>query len=483
MLVNVVDVPPLCNFIMPAIARVGPISIAVSTRGASPALAKRLRSEIAERYGEPYAQLAEMLNDDPRLGARHAADLPGSQALLRGHRARPARSDRAPARAATRRPCATSSPRTCAPPRAPVPLPERWVRGGFIERVAERSFGAAFPMFREADPALERADGAGAAGAPTRRPTWTRAPAARRCCSWARRWATRAGASRASPSRPSARCSAGARPTRPRACGPRAGPSSRARSSTARSTTLGLEAETVLWNVVPAHPHRPGRAALEPHAGGRRAARGRRGAGRADRAPRAARDRRRRPQRGARARRARPALRRERAPSGQRRRDGVPRGARARYVAVGALMVARVADRRAQRQRAQHQHERDAADQRVRDHDRGLRADRERQQLAVAGRAAEHDDDQRLLRADAARRDRQQRRERSDDHHEQRVAQRAGDAERLEEGGRGADAADPAGQLRHGHRDRIAARRAEDREALAHACGEAPCRRCGGAAR
>ncbi len=62
MLVNVVDVPPLCNFIMPAIARVGPISIAVSTRGASPALAKRLRTEIAERYGEPYAQLAELLN-------------------------------------------------------------------------------------------------------------------------------------------------------------------------------------------------------------------------------------------------------------------------------------------------------------------------------------------------------------------------------------------------------------------------------------
>ena len=63
MLVNVVDVPPLCNFIMPAIARVGPISIAVSTRGASPALAKRLRTEISETYGEPYAQLAEMLND------------------------------------------------------------------------------------------------------------------------------------------------------------------------------------------------------------------------------------------------------------------------------------------------------------------------------------------------------------------------------------------------------------------------------------
>ena len=86
MLVNVVDVPPLCNFIMPAIARVGPISIAVSTRGASPALAKRLRTEIAERYGEPYAQLAELLN-----GVRTWAGetLPTYQdCVLRVHRAR-----------------------------------------------------------------------------------------------------------------------------------------------------------------------------------------------------------------------------------------------------------------------------------------------------------------------------------------------------------------------------------------------------------
>ena len=40
MLVNVVDVPPLCNFI-PAIHRSGPLAIANSTAGACPALAKR----------------------------------------------------------------------------------------------------------------------------------------------------------------------------------------------------------------------------------------------------------------------------------------------------------------------------------------------------------------------------------------------------------------------------------------------------------
>jgi precorrin-2 dehydrogenase / sirohydrochlorin ferrochelatase len=63
MLVNVVDVPPLCNFILPAIVRTGPVAIAISTAGASPALAKRIRTEIAEEYGAPYARLAELLNE------------------------------------------------------------------------------------------------------------------------------------------------------------------------------------------------------------------------------------------------------------------------------------------------------------------------------------------------------------------------------------------------------------------------------------
>ena len=63
MLVNIVDVPPLCNFILPAIVRTGPVAIAISTAGASPALAKRMKRQIADEYGEPYAKLAIMLND------------------------------------------------------------------------------------------------------------------------------------------------------------------------------------------------------------------------------------------------------------------------------------------------------------------------------------------------------------------------------------------------------------------------------------
>jgi siroheme synthase-like protein len=63
MLANVVDVPPLCNFILPAIVRTGPLAIAISTAGASPALAKRMKREISELFGEDYARLAVMLND------------------------------------------------------------------------------------------------------------------------------------------------------------------------------------------------------------------------------------------------------------------------------------------------------------------------------------------------------------------------------------------------------------------------------------
>jgi siroheme synthase-like protein len=63
MLVNIVDVPPLCNFILPAIVRTGPIAVAISTAGASPALAKRMKAEVAELFGEEYATLAIMLND------------------------------------------------------------------------------------------------------------------------------------------------------------------------------------------------------------------------------------------------------------------------------------------------------------------------------------------------------------------------------------------------------------------------------------
>jgi precorrin-2 dehydrogenase / sirohydrochlorin ferrochelatase len=62
MLVNVVDVPKLCNFILPAIVRKDFLTIAISTAGASPALAKRMRREIEELFGPEYAELGALLD-------------------------------------------------------------------------------------------------------------------------------------------------------------------------------------------------------------------------------------------------------------------------------------------------------------------------------------------------------------------------------------------------------------------------------------
>ncbi len=61
LLCNVADEPALCNFILPAIHREGPITIAVSTGGASPALAQWIRARIAELIGPEHAQIAHQL--------------------------------------------------------------------------------------------------------------------------------------------------------------------------------------------------------------------------------------------------------------------------------------------------------------------------------------------------------------------------------------------------------------------------------------
>jgi siroheme synthase-like protein len=65
--VNAADRPGDCSFILPAVARNGPLSIAVSTDGTSPALAQRLRDEAGALLTDDVAALAD------RLAARRAA--------------------------------------------------------------------------------------------------------------------------------------------------------------------------------------------------------------------------------------------------------------------------------------------------------------------------------------------------------------------------------------------------------------------------
>ena len=62
-LVNVVDDPGNCDFILPSYLRRGDVTVAVSTGGRSPALARRIRSRLEEEIGEDYALLADLIGE------------------------------------------------------------------------------------------------------------------------------------------------------------------------------------------------------------------------------------------------------------------------------------------------------------------------------------------------------------------------------------------------------------------------------------
>jgi uroporphyrin-III C-methyltransferase/precorrin-2 dehydrogenase/sirohydrochlorin ferrochelatase len=71
--VNAVDRPALCDFIVPAIIDRAPITIAISTAGAAPALARDLRRRIEAMVPPAYSRLAQFCR---RWRVRVAAALP-----------------------------------------------------------------------------------------------------------------------------------------------------------------------------------------------------------------------------------------------------------------------------------------------------------------------------------------------------------------------------------------------------------------------
>ena len=54
---NVVDQPALCSFIVPSVVHRGRLALAISTGGASPALAKWIRKDLQARYGPEFGRL------------------------------------------------------------------------------------------------------------------------------------------------------------------------------------------------------------------------------------------------------------------------------------------------------------------------------------------------------------------------------------------------------------------------------------------
>jgi len=90
-LCNAVDDPERCDFYYPAVVRRGPLQIAISTNGQSPALAARLRRELEEQFGPEWSAWVEHVGQIRRdiLGRKltpadrrkHLLDMAGPQAF------------------------------------------------------------------------------------------------------------------------------------------------------------------------------------------------------------------------------------------------------------------------------------------------------------------------------------------------------------------------------------------------------------------
>jgi precorrin-2 dehydrogenase/sirohydrochlorin ferrochelatase len=98
--VNVADAPELCTFMVPALLRRGDLTLAVSTGGASPALARQVREELQQHFGPEYGPYLDLLQRvrtrllSERRGHPDNADLfhrlvqsPLREAVARGARA------------------------------------------------------------------------------------------------------------------------------------------------------------------------------------------------------------------------------------------------------------------------------------------------------------------------------------------------------------------------------------------------------------
>ncbi|MGB9382502.1 precorrin-2 dehydrogenase/sirohydrochlorin ferrochelatase family protein [Candidatus Binatus sp.] len=79
--VNVVDVPELCTFIAPAVLHRGALQIAISTGGASPAFAARLRRDLEDQFGPEYARTLEVLRAARRR--LHADEIDSAERMRR----------------------------------------------------------------------------------------------------------------------------------------------------------------------------------------------------------------------------------------------------------------------------------------------------------------------------------------------------------------------------------------------------------------
>lgn len=63
LLVNVIDQPELSNFNVPAVIRHGSLCLSISTDGKSPALSRRIRKELEQKFGPEYGDFLDLMGN------------------------------------------------------------------------------------------------------------------------------------------------------------------------------------------------------------------------------------------------------------------------------------------------------------------------------------------------------------------------------------------------------------------------------------
>ena len=81
-LLNVVDVPDLCDFIMPAVHQQGDLLLMVCSQGKSPMLSKRIRKEFEKRYGPAYGYVSRVLGHMRTQAFKDFSDIHQRKALF-----------------------------------------------------------------------------------------------------------------------------------------------------------------------------------------------------------------------------------------------------------------------------------------------------------------------------------------------------------------------------------------------------------------
>ena len=84
LLVNVVDVPSECNFIVPSVMDRGNLILAISTGGTSPAFAKALRKELQKSYGPVFSEYLEFVKSIRMRALIEIGDRNKREKFLRG---------------------------------------------------------------------------------------------------------------------------------------------------------------------------------------------------------------------------------------------------------------------------------------------------------------------------------------------------------------------------------------------------------------